>query len=81
MNETEARPKAILAWSSGKDSAYALHVARRSGGFDIVGLLTTVTDTYGRVSMHGVREDILDLQALRVGLPVTKVRIPAPLPQ
>ena len=80
MSDTEAHPKAILAWSSGKDSAYALHVARQSQRFDIVRLLTTVTDAYGRVSMHGVREDILDLQALRAGLPVTKVRIPAPCP-
>ncbi|MCZ6884895.1 MAG: adenine nucleotide alpha hydrolase [Alphaproteobacteria bacterium] len=80
MSQTEAKPKAILAWSSGKDSAYALHVVRREGLFDVIGLLTTVTHAYGRVSMHGVREDILDLQALRAGLGVTKVRIPAPCP-
>lgn len=74
------KPKALLAWSSGKDSAYALYRARKQGDYDIIGLLTTVTDSYRRVSMHGVREEILDLQAARAGLPVTKVRIPAPCP-
>ena len=78
MRESEAKSKAILAWSSGKDSAYALHVVRRSGKFEVVALLTTVTDPFARVSMHGVREDILDLQAARTGLPLIKVRIPAP---
>jgi uncharacterized protein (TIGR00290 family) len=80
MEAQQTKPKAILAWSSGKDSAYALHVARASGEYDIVGLLTTVTEDYARVSMHGVREEILDLQAQRTGLPLIKVRIPAPCP-
>lgn len=80
MRKGRSKPKAILAWSSGKDSAYALHVARSSGEFEIVGLLTTVTDAYARVSMHGVREEILDLQAERAGLPLIKVRIPTPCP-
>lgn len=71
------RPKALVAWSSGKDSAFALHEARSSGMLEIVGLLTTLTETYGRVSMHGVREEILDLQAAALGLPCRKVRIPA----
>jgi uncharacterized protein (TIGR00290 family) len=69
-----------LAWSSGKDSAYALHETRRAGGYDVVGLLTTVTDAFGRVSMHGVREELLDAQAHALGLPLTKVRIPSPCP-
>jgi uncharacterized protein (TIGR00290 family) len=80
MEEAQTKPKAILAWSSGKDSAYALHVARASGEFEIGALLTTVTEDYARVSMHGVREEILDLQAQRAGLPLIKVRIPAPCP-
>lgn len=75
-----SRPRALVAWSSGKDSAYALHTIRRSGNVDVVGLLTTVTDAYDRVSMHGVREAILQAQADRVGLPLTIVRIPAPCP-
>jgi uncharacterized protein (TIGR00290 family) len=71
------RPRALVAWSSGKDSAFALHRARASGDLDVVGLLTTLTADYGRVSMHGVREEILDRQAEALGLPCRKVRIPA----
>jgi uncharacterized protein (TIGR00290 family) len=74
------RPKAIVSWSSGKDSAFALHLARAAGVFDIVALLTTLTEDYGRVSMHGVREELLDLQAEALGLPCFKVKIPAPCP-
>ena len=70
-----ARPKALAAWSTGKDSAFALHVARSAGELEIVGLLTTLTKGYGRVSMHGVREEILDLQADALGLPCRKVWI------
>jgi uncharacterized protein (TIGR00290 family) len=73
-------PKAMIAWSSGKDSAWALHEVRRSGKFDIVGALTTVTDTFGRVSIHGVREELLMAQLDAAGLPVGIVRIPYPCP-
>ena len=74
------RPKAVVSWSSGKDSAFALHEVRRAGALEVVGLLTTVTETYARVSMHGVRENILDAQARATGLPLHKVRIPSPCP-
>ncbi len=74
------KPLAWLCFSSGKDSAWALHVARRQGQVEIVGLLTTVTEPYGRVSMHGVREDILVAQAEAAGLPLCRVPIPAPCP-
>jgi len=74
------RAKALIAWSSGKDSAWALHEARRTGEFDIVGAVTTVTDTFGRVSMHGVREAILQAQLAAAGLPSIVVRIPYPCP-
>ncbi len=73
-----ARAKAVISWSSGKDSAWALHVARATGHLDIVGAITSVTSTYGRVSMHGVREEILDRQAEAIGLPLVKVAIPSP---
>jgi uncharacterized protein (TIGR00290 family) len=73
-------PKALIAWSSGKDSAWALHEVRRAGGYDIVGALTTVTETFGRVSMHGVREDILRAQHAAIGLPPVIVPIPYPCP-
>jgi uncharacterized protein (TIGR00290 family) len=73
-------PKALIAWSSGKDSAWALHEARRAGEFDIVGALTTVTDSFERVSMHGVREVLLRAQCEAAGLPQIVVRIPYPCP-
>jgi uncharacterized protein (TIGR00290 family) len=73
-------PKALVAWSSGKDSAWALHEIRRGGGLEVVGLLTTVTSEFGRVSMHAVRERLLDLQAAAAGLPCRKVKIPWPCP-
>ncbi len=73
-------PKALIAWSSGKDSAWALHEARRAGEFDIVGALTTVTDRFERVSMHGVREVLLRAQCEAAGLPQIVVRIPYPCP-
>jgi len=70
----------LIAWSSGKDSAWALHEARRTGDLDIVGALTTVTETFGRVSMHGVREELLQMQLAAVGLPAIVVHIPFPCP-
>ena len=71
-------PKALIAWSSGKDSAWALHEARRD--YHVVGALTTVTDTFSRVSMHGVREELLRAQVEAAGLPAITVRIPYPCP-
>jgi uncharacterized protein (TIGR00290 family) len=73
-----AKPKALVAWSSGKDSAWALHEARASGDYDIVGALTTVTYTFQRVSVHGVREELLLAQLEAADLPPTIVRIPYP---
>lgn len=75
-----ARPQALIAWSSGKDSAWALHEVRRAGEFDVVGALTTVTDEFARVSMHGVREALLHAQLAAAGLPAIVVRIPYPCP-
>lgn len=74
------RPRAVVSWSSGKDAAYALHEVRVAGALEVVGLLTTVTETYGRVSMHGVRETVLEAQARAAGLPLYKVPIPSPCP-
>jgi uncharacterized protein (TIGR00290 family) len=75
-----SRPKALIAWSSGKDSAWALHEVRRSGEVEIVGALTTVTDAFARVSIHGLREELLLAQLDACGLPATVVRIPYPCP-
>jgi uncharacterized protein (TIGR00290 family) len=74
------RPRALIAWSSGKDSAWALHEVRRAGDYEIVGALTTVTDTFQRVSIHGVREQLLMAQIDAAGLEPVIVRIPYPCP-
>jgi uncharacterized protein (TIGR00290 family) len=74
------KPKALIAWSSGKDCAWALHDVRRSGDYEIVAALTTVTDTFARVSMHGVREELLRAQLGAARLPSIVVRIPFPCP-
>jgi len=72
--------KAILSWSSGKDSAMALHRVLKDKEFEVACLLTTVTERFHRVSMHGVREELLDAQAESMGYQVEKVLIPYPCP-
>ena len=72
------RPKAILCWSSGKDSAWALHVLRQQGNVDVVALLTTISQVYDRVAMHAVRSVLLHTQAEEVGIPLWPVFIPSP---
>jgi|SRR5579884_3538730 len=67
--------RTALAWSGGKDSALALW-ALREEGIEPTALLTTVTDAYGRISMHGVRRELLGAQAGAAGLPVVEVAIP-----
>jgi len=74
------KPRAWVCWSSGKDSAWALHTLRQQGEVEVVGLLTTVTAPYGRVAMHAVREEIVQAQAEALGLPLCRVPIPAPCP-
>jgi diphthamide synthase (EF-2-diphthine--ammonia ligase) len=77
---TSSRPKALISWSSGKDSAFALQEVRRADEFDVVGALTTVTETFGGVSIHGVRQEILLAQLDAAGLPPRIVPIPYPCP-
>jgi len=72
--------QAIISWSSGKDAAYALHEVRRHGEYEIVAALTTLSIPYQRVSMHAVRDLLLDRQMSAVGLPCRKIYIPAPCP-
>ena len=67
----------ILSWSGGKDSALALHALSQDASVEVVGLLTTMTDDYDRVSMHGVRRSLLESQAARLGLPLYQARIAA----
>jgi uncharacterized protein (TIGR00290 family) len=71
--------RVFLAWSSGKDCAFALHVLRERG-VEVTGLLTTISDASDRVAMHAVRGDLLRAQADAVGLPLLEVRIPSPCP-
>lgn len=66
----------LFCWSGGKDSAMALHALREQPGVRVVALLTTVTETYERISMHGVRRELLHAQAKSIGLPLHEVLIP-----
>lgn len=77
---TNSKPRALLSWSSGKDSAFALHVAQQQNAVEIVGLLTTINAAFSRVAMHAVREELVDRQAAAVGLPLWKVPLPWPCP-
>jgi uncharacterized protein (TIGR00290 family) len=66
----------LFCWSGGKDSALALHALQQCSDVQITGLLTTITDEYDRISMHGVRRSLLVMQAEALGLPLHEVRIP-----
>lgn len=70
--------RVLLSWSSGKDSAWALHVLRNDPQVEVVGLLTTVNTTHGRVAMHSTRLELLRAQAQAVGLPLHIVPLPWP---
>jgi diphthamide synthase (EF-2-diphthine--ammonia ligase) len=72
------KQRVLVSWSSGKDSAWMLHVLRQRDDVEVVGLLTTINETFGRVAMHGVRREILQAQALAVGLPLWEVPLPWP---
>jgi uncharacterized protein (TIGR00290 family) len=72
--------KVLLAWSSGKDSAYSLHVLRQRKDVEVVGLLTTLNEVHDRVAMHAVRRTLLEAQAASAGLPLHVARIPSPCP-
>ena len=73
-----SRLPVLLAWSSGKDSAWSLHVLRQRPDVEVVSLLTTVSEAHDRVAMHAVRRVLLEAQARAAGLPLTTVRIPSP---
>lgn len=66
----------LMSWSGGKDSAFALHELMKSGEYEVSALLTTVTEDYDRISMHGVRRTLLEKQAQSIGLPLEVVTIP-----
>ena len=71
-----AKKRILLSWSGGKDSAWALHLFRSQPEYEVVALLTTINQHFGRVAMHGFREALLDRQAEAAGLPLWKVPLP-----
>jgi uncharacterized protein (TIGR00290 family) len=75
-----AKPLVAVSWSGGKDSALALLAVRGDLGRRLCALITTVTETYSRISMHGVRRELLALQAQEIGLPLVEVMIPPACP-
>jgi len=72
----KARERVLLCWSGGKDSALALHALRTGDEFEVAALLTTLTEGYDRISMHGVRRELLVRQAQVAGLDLAEVWIP-----
>jgi len=70
--------RVLLSWSSGKDSAWALHVLRQLSDVRVVGLLTTFNESVGRVAMHAVRRELVAAQAAATGLPLWSVGLPSP---
>ena len=72
------RRKTLLSWSSGKDSAWALHVLRQRSDLEIAGLMTTVNQLYQRIAIHAVRLELLQRQAEAVGLPLHIIDLPYP---
>ena len=67
----------VFSWSGGKDSAFALHVLRSMGEYEVVALMTSVSEEFRRISHHGVREELLELQAEAIGLRLEKVYLPS----
>jgi diphthamide synthase (EF-2-diphthine--ammonia ligase) len=62
--------KTLLSWSTGKDSAWALHLLRQRNDIELVGLVTTINAAFDRVAMHGVRRSLVEAQAEAAGLPL-----------
>ena len=73
-----SRKRVVVSWSSGKDSAWTLHVLRQRPDVEVVGLITTVNQAFDRVAMHSTRAEVLEAQALAAGLPLTKILLPWP---
>jgi uncharacterized protein (TIGR00290 family) len=72
------KPKILLSWSSGKDSAWTLHTLRQQDNVEVVGLLTTINTHFQRVAMHGTRHALLKAQAQAARLPLWEVPLPWP---
>ena len=78
MKGTGLRKKTLISWSSGKDSAWTLHLLRQANQYEIVGLLTTINSSFDRVVMHGVRRELVEAQNEAAGLPLWRVPLPWP---
>lgn len=74
--KTASKRSAVINWSGGKDCTMALFRSLKADRYDIKSLLTTVNDKYGRITMHGVRESLVEQQAQRLGIPLVKVAMP-----
>ena len=71
------KKKVVMSWSGGKDSAFALDELLRGEEYEVVTLLTSVSSEYRRISHHGVREELLEVQAAAIGIPLDKVYLPS----
>lgn len=72
------KKKILLSWSSGKDSAWSLHVLRQQAEYEIAGLITTINSAFDRVAMHSSRRVLVEMQAQAAGLPLIAVPLPWP---
>jgi len=72
---SSVKPKAVMAWSGGKDSSLALHRVLSRGQYEVTALLTTLSSEFRRISMHGVREELLEQQAQALGIPLVKMEV------
>src|SRR5579883_26313 len=78
MSEGDSRrTPVVMSWSGGKDSALALHELMRDPRYEVVALMTSVSEEFRRISHHGVREELLEAQAAAIGLPLVKISLPS----
>jgi predicted PP-loop superfamily ATPase len=77
LGDQRMKTPVVMSWSGGKDSALALHELRMSGQYEVVALMTSISEEYHRISHHGVREDLLERQAVAIGIPLEKIYLPS----
>ena len=78
LNAFQLRLRCAVSWSSGKDSAWSLHLLKQDPAIEVVALVTTLNEQFDRVAMHAVRRELLEMQAASVGLPLWTVPLPWP---